>query len=149
VLLERLAGNCDVLLDLDLATLLVASLDPRSGRLTVASAGHPPPLVVPPQRAPSYVDVEPGPPLGTVAGTYPEVCVQLEPGSALVLYTDGLVEQRGETLDAGLERLREAVAQRVLPPDELAEHVLAAVGRSTGGSDDVALLVLTWAGPQP
>jgi PAS domain S-box-containing protein len=148
-LLERLAGSCDVLLDLDLATLLVASLDPRTGRLTVASAGHPPPLVVPPQRPPSYVEVEPGPPIGTVAGTYPEACVQLEPGSALVLYTDGLVEQRGETLDAGLERLRTAVAQQVLPPDELAQHVLDALGRSTGGSDDVALLVLTWEGVQP
>jgi serine phosphatase RsbU (regulator of sigma subunit) len=77
------------------------------------------------------------------------VCVQLEPGSALVLYTDGLVEQRGETLDAGLERLRAAVARQVLPPDELAQHVLDALDRSTGGSDDVALLVLTWEGVQP
>jgi PAS domain S-box-containing protein len=145
-LLDRLADNCDVLLDLDLATLLVAVLDPASGALTVASAGHPPPLVAPRDGAPAYLDVDPGPPLGTLPGSYPETAVRLLAGSTLVLYTDGLVEQRGTTLDEGLERLRGAVEELRMPPEAVAEHVLRELGRSGGGEDDVALLVLTWEG---
>jgi serine phosphatase RsbU (regulator of sigma subunit) len=142
-LLSRLADSSDVLLDLDLATLLVAAYSPSRRTLTVASAGHPPPLLAPLEQAPRYVDVIPGPPIGSLPGTYEETVVTVPPGSTLVLYTDGLVEQRGEALDVGLEALRAALEELRLPPEEVADHVLASLGRSEGAADDVALLVLS------
>ncbi len=142
-LLTRLAGSVDVLLDLELATLLVASYSPARRTLAVASAGHPPPLLAPPGAPPRYLDVVPGPPIGSFPGSYEETVVEVPPGATLVLYTDGLVEQRGEALDVGLEALRAALEELRLPPERVADHVLDAMGRSEGAPDDVALLVLS------
>jgi hypothetical protein len=142
-LLGRLADSSDVLLDLDLATLLVASYSPATRSLTVASAGHPPPLLAPVGQRPFYVDVPPGPPIGSLPGTYDEVVVPLPAGSTLVLYTDGLVEERGQGLDEGLEALRAALSEIQLPPEAVADHVLVRLGRDEGADDDVALLVLS------
>ena len=142
-LLRRLALNCDSLLDLELATLLVASYDPAAGLLTVASAGHPPPLLASPGAEPAFVDVEPGPPLGTLPGDYDEVQVEVPEGATLLLYTDGLVENRSEPLSYGLERLRQALRDLQLPPEQVADHVLEVTGRVEGADDDVALLVVS------
>jgi PAS domain S-box-containing protein len=142
-LLSRLADSVDVLLDLELATLLVASYSPATRTLTVASAGHPPPLVAPLEQAPYYLEVAPGPPIGSLPGTYHEAVVQVEAGTTLVLYTDGLVEQRGQDLGNGLEALRAALEELRLPPEAVADHVLETLGRSEGADDDVALLVLS------
>jgi PAS domain S-box-containing protein len=142
-LLSRLADSSDVLLDLELATLLVASYSPSRRTLTVASAGHPPPLLAPLDGPPAYIDVPPGPPIGSLPGTYEEVVLDVSPGATLVLYTDGLVEQRGEALDTGLEALRQALVELRLPPELVADHVLETLGRSEGAADDVALLVLS------
>ena len=142
-LLARLADSVDVLLDLELATLLVASYSPARRTLTVASAGHPPPLLAALDEEPYYLDVEPGPPIGSLPGLYEEVVVAVPPGSTAVLYTDGLVERRGEALDVGLEALRQALRELQLPPEAVADHVLATLGRTEGADDDVALLVLS------
>ena len=142
-LLTRLAETSESLLDLELATLLVASYSPSARRLTVASAGHPPPLVAPVGGPPEYLDVEPGPPIGSMPGEYAETVVDVAEGATLVLYTDGLVEQRGETLESGLEALRQALDDLRLPPEAVADHVLETLGRSEGAADDVALLVLS------
>lgn len=142
-LLDRLAASSDVLLDLELATLLVASYSPARRTLTVASAGHPPPLLAPLGEEPRYLDVAPGPPIGSLPGAYDELAVEVGPGATVVLYTDGLVERRGEALDVGLEELRQAVRELRLPPEAVADHVLLSLGRSEGADDDVALLVLS------
>jgi PAS domain S-box-containing protein len=142
-LLQRLARNCDSLLDLELATLLVASYDPATGLLTAASAGHPPPLLAALGGEPAFVDVEPGPPLGTLLGDYEEIQVEVPPGATLLLYTDGLVENRSEPLSQGLERLRQALRDVQLPPEHVADHVLEVTGREQGADDDVALLVVS------
>jgi PAS domain S-box-containing protein len=142
-LLSRLAESSDVLLDLELATLLVASYAPSRRTLTVASAGHLPPLLAPLGQFPSYLSVEPGPPIGSLPGTYEQTVVDVPGGATLVLYTDGLVESRGETLDAGLEALRQALARVQLPPEAVADHLLESLGRSEGAADDVALLVMS------
>jgi serine phosphatase RsbU (regulator of sigma subunit) len=142
-LLCGLAESSDVLLDLELATLLVASYSPSRRTLTVASAGHPPPLLAPLGQEPRYVDVVPGPPIGSLPGSYEETVVDVPIAATLVLYTDGLVEQRGEALDVGLEALRAALAELQLPPEEVADHVLDVLGRSEGAADDVALLVMS------
>jgi PAS domain S-box-containing protein len=141
-LLTRLAASSDVLLDLELATLLVAHYDVPSRTMTVASAGHPPPLLASPGEEPAYVELVPGPPIGTVAGTYPETTVRIEPGATLVLYTDGLVESRSAPLDEGLETLRRSLRGIRLPPEAVCDHVLRELGRGGGGEDDVALLVM-------
>jgi len=60
-----------------------------------------------------------------------------------VLYSDGLVENRGESLDAGLSRLRAALQDVRLPPEAVCDHVLRVLGRSDGGDDDIALLVMS------
>ncbi|HEU0103030.1 MAG TPA: SpoIIE family protein phosphatase [Mycobacteriales bacterium] len=142
-LLRRLADSVDVLLDVELATLLVAAYDPRTHTLTVASAGHPPPLLAPLAGPPRFVDVEPGPPLGSFPFPYTETVVDLSPGDTLVLYTDGLVENREESLDVGLERLRAALEDVQLPPELVCVRVLERLGRTGGGDDDVALLVVS------
>ena len=142
-LLTRLAESVDVLLDLELATLLVTLYDPAEHTLTMASAGHPPPLLAPRSGPPRFLDLEPGPPLGSFPVEYEEAVVQLSAGDTLVLYTDGLVEERGESLDVGLERLRRAVVDERLPPGQVCDHVLGELGRGAGSDDDVALLVFT------
>jgi PAS domain S-box-containing protein len=142
-LLGRLAASSDVLLDLELATLLVAHYDVDSRLLTVASAGHPPPVLAPVDGEPYFLDVPPGPPIGTFPGTYDESAVVVTPGSTLVLYTDGLVENRTTELAEGLERLRASLTDIRLPPDQVCDHVLAELGRTGGGEDDVALLVVS------
>jgi PAS domain S-box-containing protein len=142
-LLSRLARNSDVLLDLELATLLVASYSPSRRQLTVASAGHPPPLLAPLGGPVAYVDVVPGPPIGSLPGAYEEIVLDVPEAATLVLYTDGLVETRGVDLDEGLEALRSALLDLQLPPEAVADHLLEALGRSEGAADDVALLVLS------
>jgi PAS domain S-box-containing protein len=141
-LLQFLAGQTDKLLDLELATLLVALYDPEQRTLTYASAGHPPPLLATPDAAPQYLALDPGPPLGVGAGEFPELTVAIPPGSSLVMYSDGLVENRGESLTDGLERLRLALVEIRLPPELVADHILAVLGRDKARDDDVALLVL-------
>ena len=141
-LLSRLARIAEEPLDVDLATLLVARLEPGSGRVTVASAGHPPPLLVRPGSPPAFVELDPGPPLGTLPGEYGETEAEVPDGSTLVLYTDGLVENRSEALGTGLERLRGALEGLALPPEEVADALLHGTGRWGGADDDIALLVL-------
>jgi serine phosphatase RsbU (regulator of sigma subunit) len=88
------------------ATVLYLVLDPYGGSLVASSAGHPPPLVAGDDGGPTFFDLPGSPPLGaTRLPTYEEREHAMEPGCTLVLYTDGLVERPGESLDAGLERL--------------------------------------------
>lgn len=141
-LLARLAGGIEQTMDLQFATVLVCSYDTASRTLVTASAGHPPPLIAPPSGEPYYQEVEPGPPLGAAATTYPETVDQLSPGATLVLFSDGLVERRSEDIGQGLERLRRAVTELRLPPEAVADRVLAEVA-TDGGDDDIALLVLS------
>lgn len=143
-LLGRLAANTDQLLDISLATLLVASYAPAQRVLKVASAGHPPAVLVVPGRPAVLLEVEPGPPLGVLPSSYDEVTVDLPVGTLVVLYSDGLVERRDESLTCGLERLRLVAehAARLTDLEQVADDILEAMGLAGGGDDDIALLVL-------
>ncbi|GAA4129747.1 ATP-binding SpoIIE family protein phosphatase [Actinomadura keratinilytica] len=88
------------------ATCAYAVYDAVTGRCEVASAGHLPPLLVPPGGPASYLDVRPAPPLGVGAGPIVSREFAVEDGTLLVLYTDGLVENRTRDIDDGLARLR-------------------------------------------
>ena len=127
----------------EMATLLYLVFDPDAGSITFSNAGHLPPLIVPVDGPASYVEEGLAPPLG--ATPHPEYDVEatatIEPGSTLLLFTDGLVERRGVSLRDGLARLQDEV--RVTQPDleAMCDHLLAALLESDV-SDDVALLAL-------
>ena len=125
-----------------MATLLYLVVDADLSRATFASAGHLPPLLVGPDGNARFVEEAASVPLGVMPGGYDEAVVDIEPGSTLVLYTDGLVEERGEPIDDGLERLRRAVVDGPDDPEELCDVVLAAMDRSDRAADDVAMFVL-------
>lgn len=138
-----------------ITTCLYAVLDPASGQLTVASAGHLAPLVAVPGRPPYYLPVEPGLPLGTGPVTpgadalaeHPELVVTLPAGTTLVLFTDGLVEDRARPLDVGLHTLAQTAAESTRGPEEFCDRALAALGRDTRHADDTAMLVVTLGSP--
>jgi len=124
-----------------ITTALFALLDPESRTLTVATAGHLPPLLTS-DGAAHYLDVEPGPPLGAGAAAYPELKVTLPSDSMLLLYTDGLVEDRVLPVDAGMETLRRAVAEAT-DPEQMCDRALAALGRDSQHDDDTAMLAVS------
>lgn len=107
-----------------------------------ANAGHPPPVLLGPDGTASLLDAGGEMLLGIDPDTArSDLEAGVPAGSTLLLYTDGLVERRGELLDEGIERLRAAVAAEPdLGPDALCDHVLAALGPFE--DDDVAVLAL-------
>ena len=104
-LLERLDGFLARSRTTDFATVCYAVIDPATGVLEYASAGHPPMLVVSPAGETTWLDHARSAPLsGDSARVRPQESTLLEPGSLLVLYSDGLVERRKEPLEVGLRR---------------------------------------------
>ena len=129
-----------------LATAIYARLDlPQDGpgRLRLANAGHLPPVLRRPDGTAVLLDGAQSLLVGAALGTArDELTVEVEPGSMLVLYTDGLVEQRGLDPDTGLERLRLAVeAVDGAEAHVVVEELLRALDGTTR-DDDVALLVV-------
>ncbi|MGY1621005.1 SpoIIE family protein phosphatase [Geodermatophilus sp. SYSU D00965] len=127
-----------------MATALFGTLDPDSGRLQVASAGHLPPLVVAGGDA-ALLDVQPTRMLGAPPSPAPtrEWTGVLAPGATLLLYTDGLVESRDADVDVGLAALRDtAVRVASDDPDEFCDRLLAELAAGVR-ADDVALLAIT------
>jgi serine phosphatase RsbU (regulator of sigma subunit) len=126
-----------------ITTVAFAVLDPRTRRLVIASAGHLPPLLVDGTDHPQYLDLDPGPPLGAGGTDFPERALTLPEGAMLLLFTDGLVEDRSRPVDEGLTRLQEAVAGPGADPEQLCEQALAVLGPDRGHEDDTALLAVS------
>ncbi|MFC8240189.1 SpoIIE family protein phosphatase [Streptomyces chartreusis] len=122
------------------ATCLYAVYDPVSRRCTLTRAGHPLPAVVAPDGSVEFVDLPACPPLGLGGMPFETVELELAEGSRLVLYTDGLVEDRHRDIDAGLDDLRAVLAGADRSPEDTCEAVLDALLPARPG-DDVALLV--------
>ncbi|GES29872.1 SpoIIE family protein phosphatase/ATP-binding protein [Streptomyces angustmyceticus] len=123
------------------ATCLYVIYDAVSGQVTAATAGHVPPAVAHPDGTVEFLHPPVSPPLGLGAGLpFETAALSLPEGSRLVLYTDGLVENRGHDLDAGLEALRAALAGADRAPEDTCAAVLHAL-LPGGSTDDVALLV--------
>ncbi len=95
-------------------TLLYGIVDPVAGTLRYTSAGHPPALIVSPNGSARFLDGGRGWPLAVADPDRPrpEAVAELEPGSTILLYTDGLVERRNERLEDGLARLACSAASR-------------------------------------
>ncbi len=122
------------------ATCLYAIYDPASRHCVLARAGHPPPALVRPDGTVEYPDLPAGPPLGLAALPFEAAELSLDEGSQLVLYTDGLIEDRSRDIDTGLERLRAVLAQAARTPEETCHAVLDAL-LPAHQRDDIALLV--------
>lgn len=87
------------------ATCLIVRVDPARGTAVYASAGHLPPAVFTADGRGELLEVPVGPPLGTGVGGYEAVALPLAADQTVLLYTDGLVERRGEDIDVSLARL--------------------------------------------
>ncbi|MFE2578719.1 SpoIIE family protein phosphatase [Streptomyces sp. NPDC059378] len=125
------------------ATCLYAIYDPVTGSCAMASAGHPPPVLVRPDGTAEAVDIVPGPPLSVCGMPYETNTIDLEPGSILALYTDGLVDRHTDDVDDGLQRLTDALAVSCRPDRDLDEtgRALLADLVDEAPRDDATLLL--------
>ncbi len=126
-----------------MATIAYVVLDRTTGDFSYACAGHPPPLCVSTEGEARLLWEGRSAPLGThPEGPRAEAAGRLGPGEALVLYTDGLIERRGESIDIGLDRL--VATARVTPYGSaaLVEHLCDALLTDEEQHDDVCVMAL-------
>jgi serine phosphatase RsbU (regulator of sigma subunit)/anti-sigma regulatory factor (Ser/Thr protein kinase) len=139
--IARLNRLCFEVLDAGFATVVYVTFDPTTGTCRLATAGHPPPLVAYPDGRIELLEGVRGLPLGATADTrYRQESMELPAGSVLVLYTDGLVERRGRSIDEGIAALRSAVATSPTDPDRLLDHIIESVVGGREREDDIAML---------
>ncbi|NBM20020.1 SpoIIE family protein phosphatase [Streptomyces sp. GC420] len=138
-LLDGLAAEIDAS---QIATCVYAVHDPNEGKLVYASAGHLPILVRDEKGAVQRAAEPTGPPLGTGGWLHTSGSIALPPGSTAVLYTDGLVERRGEDIDEGVAALEKALSGATGTPQVVCDRLLRALGVAADHDDDVAVLVL-------
>jgi len=125
-----------------LATILCALVDVEAHELTVTSAGHLPPLLISDGTA-TFVRSAVGIPIGVNTGaTYTSTAVSTPRAATLIAFTDGLVERRGESIDAGLERLQHAATANHCELDDLLTRVVDELRHD--GDDDTAIAGLRW-----
>jgi signal transduction histidine kinase/serine phosphatase RsbU (regulator of sigma subunit)/DNA-binding response OmpR family regulator/anti-sigma regulatory factor (Ser/Thr protein kinase) len=141
--LSRLNRLVDNLGRLQFATVVCVCFDPHTRRLTYSSAGHPSPVLAKPGDDGAFLYTSAlGPPIGALSEvTYPTRELTLESGSRLLLYTDGLVEDRRSGIDSGLAELTSDVAKPSDHIEDLLDALLDKAARQTR-RDDIALLAL-------
>jgi serine phosphatase RsbU (regulator of sigma subunit) len=146
-MIDRLQASWSLLGMQRMATALFGTLDPATGQLRLASAGHLSPLLLTAGHA-EFLPVAPSRMLGAPPAPAPalEWAGVLPPGATLVLFTDGLVESRSADIDIGLGHLLGAAeAAGTSDPDELCDRLLADL-TGVHRADDIALLALTRTG---
>ncbi|TDU80057.1 stage II sporulation protein E [Streptomyces sp. KS 21] len=121
------------------ATCLLVRMDPTRGVADFASAGHLPPAIFGADSSAALVDVPVGPPLGTGVGGYEGVTRAITTEETLLMFTDGLVERRGEDIDVSLARLAGLRLPVGAAVEELVDAVVAALD-ARHAEDDVAVL---------
>jgi serine phosphatase RsbU (regulator of sigma subunit) len=155
--LAMCARQLDIIADGHMSTVLIGSVDVTTRQVTLATAGHPPPLLL--HRGGEgarFADVLTGPPLGVGAVTYRSTTLSMPPGSTLIAYTDGLVERREEDLSIGFARLADLAASSSESSsqspsesvDELLTRLLAGM-TTEGAADDIAILAFRWVSAPP
>ncbi|KOU56399.1 protein phosphatase [Streptomyces sp. MMG1533] len=122
------------------ATCLYAIYDPTTQQCTLARASHPPPALVHPDGTVTFPDLPAGPPLGLGGLPFETAEIHVPEGSRLVLYTDGLIEDRHRDIDTALDQLRDALARSGPSPEDTCRAVVDAVVPDHP-ADDIALLV--------
>lgn len=147
--LDRLASDGT---ETAFATVVYAMVDPGGGRLRLSSAGHPPPVVAYADGRVELLEDGRGLPLGTgLNPKYRQSIVALPAGSIVVLYTDGLVERRGRSIDEGIDALVAAMREGPSDAEQLLEHVLDRLVQGADRADDIAILAARFlpVAPQP
>jgi hypothetical protein len=135
-----------------LATVVYALLDPATGELTYANAGHPPPVWATASGRCGYLDDAPGVMLGApYDGGFTVGHQILDPGTSLLFYTDGLIEDRRRDISDGLSSLASAMAAVMGGPEPVSAErtcvaVQAALLGDTPRADDVCLLAVRLTG---
>jgi anti-sigma regulatory factor (Ser/Thr protein kinase) len=135
-----------------MATLSYAVLDPKTGDVQAVGAGHPPPVLMRADGTAHWLHGVGGPPIGADSRSkYRTHEAVLQPGDTVLMYTDGLVERRGESLDVGLQRLLDATAAINQPTalDAICDRITAALLPEAGADDDVAVLAVRYVGSAP
>ncbi len=122
------------------ATCVYAVYDPIARSLCVARAGHPSPGVSRLREPVGFLDVPPGPPLGLGGLPFESVDVDMEEGSVIALFTDGLIEAHDHDVDTGLERLCFALAHPDRPLEEMCDTMVR-LALPDRPDDDVAFLL--------
>jgi serine phosphatase RsbU (regulator of sigma subunit)/FixJ family two-component response regulator/anti-sigma regulatory factor (Ser/Thr protein kinase) len=131
------------------ATLAFMSIDPQEGRGCLVSAGHLPPLLLTASGEARYLESGRRPPLGVSSPVTLEPSeVQISPGSTLLFFTDGLIERRGQSIDVGLDNLRQAALAGPHDLDDLCTHILSWLQPGSPSRDDMALLAARLIDPQ-
>ncbi|TWP54031.1 SpoIIE family protein phosphatase [Lentzea tibetensis] len=125
-----------------MATVAYAVIDTAAHRMSLAVAGHLPPVLAVPGVEARFVAVHVDPPIGFDLGSTGRrsSAIEMPPGSLIVVYTDGLVERRGQDLDAGLERLRRVVTP--MGPEAACIQIMATMVGDQPATDDIALVAI-------
>ncbi|OIJ66561.1 PP2C family protein-serine/threonine phosphatase [Streptomyces mangrovisoli] len=126
-------------------TVATTFIDWTDRTIAYSCAGHPPPALLDPDGSVRFLDGATDPPLGArpAASPRPQARAGFVEGATLVLYTDGLVERRGEDIDTGIGRLAEALARHCgTDPEALADALLKDLLPDTGATDDTALIAV-------
>jgi serine phosphatase RsbU (regulator of sigma subunit) len=142
-ILAKLSKIISVTSSGQIATVLIALVDVAAHEMTIASAGHLPPLIVSNGHG-EFVENQVGLPVGVEDEvTYTSVTITAPPAATFLAFTDGLVERRGEALDRGLARLRDAAVIDHSELGELLNRLLTEM-RSGPMEDDTAIVGLRW-----
>jgi GAF domain-containing protein/anti-sigma regulatory factor (Ser/Thr protein kinase) len=131
----------------NLSSVALVVVDTTDGLVTYAVAGHPAPLERAADGTTAFVEEARGPLLGIAApGTRRAVSRRIDAGTSIVLYTDGLVERRGEVIDDGMARLAGIVADAdpALHPEGVCDHLLERLAEGGKAADDITVLVGTF-----
>ncbi|MGW1913935.1 PP2C family protein-serine/threonine phosphatase [Streptomyces sp. NPDC002076] len=126
-------------------TVATAFIDWETGTITYSSAGHPPPALLQGDGTVEFLDQATDPPLAASPqhATRIQAATAFREGAVLALYTDGLIERRGEDIDSGLARLADSLARhRTDDPEALADAVLNDLLPPGGATDDTALVIV-------
>lgn len=140
--LQRLSRLTEQLLPFVFATATIVVVDPDTGWARIASAGHPPVCLVPPDGPALLAPLDPSPPLGVLPEFRrpTETSLGIAPGGSVVLYSDGLVERRTESVTTGFDRLAR-LSTGATEPAQLCARLMEYC-RDPAGEDDATVLVL-------
>ncbi|WP_030147394.1 MULTISPECIES: PP2C family protein-serine/threonine phosphatase [unclassified Streptomyces] len=143
--LDVLGRYANVVDGAESATAVTTFIDFHRRSITYSSAGHLPPVLVHPDGRAEFLDGATDTPLDARPDPVPRPQAEttFEPGATLVLYTDGLIERRGEDIDTGLARLADSLYRnRDQDPEALADSVLLELLPPGGATDDTALIIV-------
>jgi DNA-binding response OmpR family regulator len=138
---EAMSRLGEVLVDgqlIETATAAIAAIDPSLSEALIVCAGHPPAILIGADGRSRRVDEPHGPVLGYPGGQHEAASIAIAEGETLVLYTDGLIERRDESIDDGIDRLQRVLSEASVA--DVAEHTFASLVPEPP-PDDAAILV--------